>query len=207
MARGKKSGTQATSTADPVTIQYNGNTISQFTDKGSVKLKCADKRMLSDVEINYGVENYAPSAVTSTGDVTITYGEETIGTLSDSGTLTLSTGMKRVEHDIGIVYAKPATPAGANYVPVTIQNSLNKDLVFSLGAPIQIRDENLVLFNNATAKSFIGIIPNPASSPIAASYRIAFKIASDTDSLAVVVNGDLVEFNTDGYYLQTRENW
>lgn len=53
MARGKKSGAQATATADSVTVQYNSNTIGTLADSGRVTLNCADKRMLSDVEINY----------------------------------------------------------------------------------------------------------------------------------------------------------
>lgn len=118
--RGKKS-TQ-TAAADPVTIQYNSTTIGTLADSGKVTLKCADKRMLSDVEINYGVENYAPSAVTSTGDVTVTYGEETIGTLSDSGTLTLATAGCRVPGDIYVNYTKPAGGLEANEINITVGN-------------------------------------------------------------------------------------
>lgn len=180
-----------TAAADPVTIQYNSNTIGTLADSGRVTLKCADKRMLSDVEINYGVENYAPSAITSTGDVTVTYGEGTIGTLSDSGTLTLATGGTRVLHDIDVNYTKPS---GIEGVKVVVNNTANADISVTEGKSLLVDNEHLIITSAETP-----VIDYIAPMKSGSSYQIRIHIPARSDDLNVTINSTPLSFYEDGY--------
>lgn len=140
---------------------------------------------------------YSPEAVTGEGDVSITHNGNQIGVLRDSGTLTLNTGSKVAEHDIGIEYTKPASPV--KLIPYTVvDNTANGVSIHH--SPICYLHNNIL----SVAVDAETATPGENAYIIAQLYNVghgdqgvkleAIYISSETDAYMVTVNNNSIEY-------------
>ncbi len=140
------------------------------------------------------IELRSSGADVPSGDVNITYNGVRIAGFSEDTDATLKTGMKRVEHDIGIEYMKPA--GGANYIPFTLTDTAETSHLFGYGD-----ESNAILIKNVSEliaytdpQHAEGIIPH--ISPIDPSVLIyGITVRCDTDALDVKLNNVAVAYD------------
>jgi hypothetical protein len=135
-----------------------------------------------------------PAAVES-GDVNITYNNVLVGSLSESGSAVLKTEKTICEHDIELVYTKPA--AGVSLPKLTTIKPSGSDLLpeyFDNGNILYATNDGLIA-NKAglTDESKIYGVPFYRNG----LYKLDFQITTVEDSYNVSVNGNTISFDAD----------
>lgn len=136
---------------------------------------------------------YSPEAITGEGDVSIVYNGNQIGVLSDSGTLTLDTEGRVVEHDIEVEYNKPAGITLPRFSYSLSGNNFGGDVTDLIGAFLE-SVQNEIRCTTGLFYSFEGYIVPVYGEHQAKPYTIGFKIPAESDNLNVIFNDSAVNY-------------
>lgn len=146
---------------------------------------------------------YAPEAISGDGDVIVVYNNSLIGVLDDSGTITLDTEGRVVEHDIIVDYAKPESEPSIRLGNCTVTSVAN--IRIRQGAFLVERDLTNSLYIINPIVTVLNGIPNKYTDGIdsipglTVNSAFNFIIDSREDQYDVKVNNVSVPFNVDAY--------
>lgn len=176
--------------------------IYEYINKTPENINPAVLKSLIETEYGSG-EVYEPETISGDGDVIVVYNNSLIGVLSDSGTLTLDTEGKVVEHDIVVDYTKPESEPSirlGNCTVTSVANIRIRQGAFLFGSDLT---NSLYIINPMTTA--LNGIPNKYTDGIdnrpgfTLPRAFNFVIDSREDQYDVKVNNVSVPFNVDAY--------